>query len=348
MLFKNNLLAWEALYLTSKTGNVSRTAVVMGMDVSKVSRLITGLAAELGYEVLDKSHRPFSATVQGGQLLRMLEPLVTGFREVRDYAEGMAKLSLIRVAAPPELVQDFYAAQFVRYSLQRPGVQFAVRPEANEADVRAGRVDCAIMNHHPNDAAGLIVRPLLVNSTPVLTTPDYVRRHGMPHSVEDLANHMGLLQESASQTPTQYLYNGGKASTVLHWKRVFVTHDQVTLKNLLLENMGITVDLFIGHVTKELEEGRIIPILPGWERNPWRLCLVTKEDKELESTEVRLFAEWWAATEAREAAARAVKARDAVERAFGRRYKKDVVTRYMRQYIKMPEAMKPAAEDHVR
>lgn len=336
MLFKNNLLAWEALYVTSKTGNVSRTAVVMDMDASKISRLITGLETELGYEVLDKSHRPFSPTVQGGQLLKMLEPLISGFREVKDFSEGMAKVSLVRVAAPPELVQDFYAAQFMRYSLQHPGVQFAVRPEADENDVRSGRVDVAIMNHQPNDATGLIVRPLLVNSTPVLASPDYLWRNGMPHSIEELREHTGLLQESASQTPTQFLYNNGKASHVLRWKRVFVTHDQVTLKNLILQGYGITVDLFIGHVTREIDEGKILPILPGWERRPWNLSLVTRAEKELESSEVRSFAEWWAATEARESAARAVKAREAVERALKRRYRDEVLERYQAQYIRMP------------
>ena len=334
MLFKNNLLAWEALFVTSRTGNISRAAVTMDMDASKVSRLVTGLEAELGYEVLDKSHRPFTATVQGAQLLRMLEPLIGGFHELKDFSAGMAKTALIRVAAPPELVQDFYAAQFLRYSLQHPGVQFAVRPEANEDDVRAGRVDCAVMNHLPNNSAGLLVRPLLVNTTPVLTTPEYLRRFGTPHSLDDLRHHTGLLQESASQTPTQFLYNAGRASHMLRWKRVFVSHDQVTLKNLLLQNYGITVDLFIGHVTQEIEAGRIIPILPGWQRMPWNLCLVSHAEREVESSEVRLFAEWWAATEANEAMTRASKAQQAVDSAFRKLYRPEVIGRYTPQYIR--------------
>ena len=47
-----NIQAWEALILTVKTGNVSQTALLMGLDISKVSRLIAGLEEELGYPLV--------------------------------------------------------------------------------------------------------------------------------------------------------------------------------------------------------------------------------------------------------------------------------------------------------
>ena len=218
-----------------------------------------------------------------------------------------------------------------------------MRPEASERDVREGLVDAAIMNHLPIDPTGLNVRPLLINSTPVLATPEYLRLHGIPQTPEDLADHVGLLQESASQTPTQFLYKAGAASPVLRWKRVFVTHDQMMLKKLILAHQGITVDLFIGHVAEELKRGEICPILPGWERRPWQLCLVTRTERELESPEVRRFAEWWADVEGREATERAARARMAVSESF-RVQRETAVARFQAQYLGFPKGFAAKAK----
>lgn len=318
MAYQDNLSAWEALLVTAQTGSISRTSILMNMDASRISRMISGLEEELGFEVLDKSRRPFLPTIRGRDLLKLAEPHIQGFRAVRDFAAGVTRTTLLRVAAPPELVQDFYAEQFLSYSALHPGIQFSVKPEASERDIREGRVDVAIFNHRPIDPTGLVIRPLLINSTPVLATPEYLRRWGTPRTPEDLAEHTGLLQESASQTPTQFLYREGQASPVLRWKRVFVTHDQITIKKLLLSHQGITVDLFIGHMAEELRNGTVVPILQGWERRPWQLTLVSRADRERESSQVQRFAEWWADIEGRESMARAVLAREAVDNAFRR------------------------------
>ncbi len=69
MNISQNLEAWEALVLTAKTGNVSKTALLLDMDIPKVSRLISSLEKELGYELLDKSKRPFKPTKRNVKLL---------------------------------------------------------------------------------------------------------------------------------------------------------------------------------------------------------------------------------------------------------------------------------------
>ena len=42
-----NLTAWEALVVASKTGSVTRTALVLDMEITRVSRLLADLEAEL-------------------------------------------------------------------------------------------------------------------------------------------------------------------------------------------------------------------------------------------------------------------------------------------------------------
>ena len=143
----------------------------------------------------------------------------------------------------------------------------------------------------PAVAEDLVVRLYHVTSTCVLATPAYLRRHGTPQTPADLVRHTGLLLRTVNLNPVRRLYRDGIESEILEWKNVFITHDQIALKELLLEDRGIAVDLSLAHVVEELESGRIVSVMPGWERAPWRMCVVTLREREEACPPLRLFAE---------------------------------------------------------
>ena len=95
---------------------------------------------------------------------------------------------------------------------------------------------------------------------------------------------------------TQQLFFGRERSEPLEWKRTFVTHDQLTLKRLLLEHHGITVDLSILHIGEEIRRGIVVPLLEGWTKTPWCMCLVNRREDELRSAKLRDFVLWMTAT----------------------------------------------------
>ena len=68
----------------------------------------------------------------------------------------------------------------------------------------------------------------------------------------------------------------------------------MTLKRLLLNHRGIAVDLFLGHAVDEINEGKVVPVLRGWERAPWHMCVVTRTEDAERSPRLRAFAEWFA------------------------------------------------------
>lgn len=149
------------------------------------------------------------------------------------------------------------------------------------------------MNRRPADPSELIIRNYNHSSTVPLATPEYLRRHGVPKSPEDLRQHTGLLHKAFSDdTVTQQLFQNGRGSEILRWRKTFVTHDQLTLKRLLLEHHGITVDLSIIHCGEELKRGEVVPILRGWQKAPWNMCLVNRREDELKNAKLRNFVLW--------------------------------------------------------
>lgn len=319
-----NIQAWEALILTVKTGNISQTALLMGLDISKVSRLIAGLEEELGYPLLIKTKRPFKPTKKCEAIVEVADPLIKGFKQLEEYSKGVAKRSIFRIASPIEIAQEFYSEKLIAYSRTHPQINFEIVPETEVEKLLTDEVDIIVANKRPTDESNLVIRPYMETSTPVLCSPEYLRRYGVPKMPADLSKHTGLLLKTATHSPTRFLYFRGMESELLKWKTLFMTHDQLTIKRLLLNHQGVSPDLYFAHVLEELRNGDLIPILPGWERKPWQMSLITRQDKDIENAELRNFVLWWARSEAASSQERVIKGRQIIEDAYKR--SKDIIS----------------------
>ena len=56
----------------------------------------------------------------------------------------------------------------------------------------------------------------------------------------------------------------------------------------------------------------VVPVLPGWERQPWDLCIVTRRNREAQFDALHEFALWWVEREGKDALKR-VEAGQAVQ-----------------------------------
>ncbi len=104
----DNLLAWDAFLLTCRTGSITRTAVLLDAELSKTSRLLSDLEAELGFPLFDKKRRPMVPTPEGAALLAKVEPFVVGLRETVTGVLDEHARHVIRFAAPAELAQEYF------------------------------------------------------------------------------------------------------------------------------------------------------------------------------------------------------------------------------------------------
>ena len=86
----------------------------------------------------------------------------------------------------------------------------------------------------------------------------------------------------------------------------------------MLRGYGITIDLCPQFVVDELDSGQCIPILDGWARPAWDLCIVTRSDQESSNPTLRHFAQWWANEEMVGSMSRVMAGRRALERALMR------------------------------
>lgn len=265
---RNDLAAWRILLAAVRTGSIRETALQADLPAAKVSRIISELERELGFELLDRSTRPMKPTPSCRDLVEGMTPLLAGFDRMWEHFSKKEAMRHVSFAAPIDLCRLYFSALVAKWADAHPGITFDIRPEAT----------------------GLVLRRYNSSRTPLLATPEYIRTHGAPSSPEDLAQHTGLLLETVMHPPTQILKKNGAASPILRWKEVFTTHDQMTLRELVLSSLGITVDLYAGHVLPEIRRGRLVPIMPGWRREPWQMSVVTRWEDEARSKALSDFA----------------------------------------------------------
>ena len=270
----DNLLAWEAFHSLARTGSVTQTAIAMDVEVSRVSRWVAGLEAELGCALLDKSRRPMTPTAAGAEFLRKTLAPVSALREAAGRKAAVDR-QLFRFAAPTELGQAYFTDLLLRYTQAHPEVSFSIGPPIAAVGMHAGDADVAVVST-PESVDELVVRPYNVATGALLASPLYLELYGRPRTPADLYEYVGLLHVSPNNEATTALYHGAEVFEPLGWRRTFVSHDQLMLKRMLVEHLGITADLFPGHALEELRSGALVPVLPGWHRRPWQMSIVTR------------------------------------------------------------------------
>lgn len=289
-----NLLSWQVFVATCRTRSISQAAVLLDIDLPKASRLLSALETELGEPLFDKSHRPIQPTPRAAELQRAVEPLVAGFQAALEPKAEPHERFTIRFAAPIELAQEYFSDKLFQYSELFHDIEFAVLPEVGPDDIRRGDVDVAVLNRRPADPSGLIIRNYNNSTTVPLATPEYLRRHGTPLSPADLKMHEGLLLKAYNDdTVTQQLFFGRERSEPLEFG-------------------------------EEIRRGIVVPLLEGWTKTPWCMCLVNRREDELRSAKLRDFVLWMTATAREDSARSANECRQIIEDAYLRSKRVDL------------------------
>ena len=91
-----------------------------------------------------------------------------------------------------------------------------------------------------------------------------------------------------------------------------------------LRRHGITVDLSILHIGEEIRRGIVVPLLEGWTKTPWCMCLVNRREDELRSAKLRDFVLWMTATAREDSARSANECRQIIEDAYLRSKRVDL------------------------
>ena len=212
----DRLMAMQVFVRVVETGSFSKAAQEFATTQPTVTKMVSATEARLKVRLLNRNTRGVSVTESGALFFEKCKSIT---REAEE-AENIASLrqnqtqGLLRIGTSVAFGRRVVVPLALGFMAQHPQVQLDLSFEDRYTDLVAQGIDVAIRMGKLADSS-LGARFLGVNPWLIVAAPKYLRKHGTPRSVDELAGHAALIYSSVLGDDIWRLTTpGGKIITV--------------------------------------------------------------------------------------------------------------------------------------
>ncbi|VVQ29837.1 HTH-type transcriptional regulator DmlR [Pseudomonas fluorescens] len=273
-------------------GGFAKAADSLQLPRASVTILIKQLEAHLGVQLLQRTTRQISLTLDGAayyprcvQLLADLEETEAVFSAARNNPKG-----LLRVDMPAGVGRLMVIPALPQFTARYPLIELEIGLNDRPVDLIREGVDCVLRGGDSLDDS-LVARPLAMLDQVTCASPDYLKRFGTPQCLADLEGHQMVEYFSSS--------NGKR------YGLEFMVNDQVQAINLPKQVSVNSADGYLAaceagyglvqtpyyHVARQLSEGRLSEVLRTVPTPGMPLTALYPPHRQL-SRRVRVFVDW--------------------------------------------------------
>lgn len=242
-----------------ETGSFSSATRSLGATPSAISKSVAKLEARLGAQLLHRSTRNISLTDEGASYYERVAHLVRELEEADDAVQGSTlPRGVLRVSAPIDLGRLVLAKLAGRFIERFPDVRVELLLTDRNVDLVREGIDVAVRIGPLADST-LIARTLGHVEFVACAAPSYLRAHGTPITLDDLARHKCLRYLSGGR-PIDWEFMDDGAHKTVSVSGSFDTDDGGALVAAALEGGGIA-HVFGFQVEAHLASGELLPVL---------------------------------------------------------------------------------------
>ncbi|MDB5863754.1 MAG: Carbonate dehydratase [Betaproteobacteria bacterium] len=232
----NKLLGMLAFVRVVESGGFTSAAQRLGLSVSAVAKNVSRLEAELGTQLLVRTTRRITVTDFGRdyyascrRVFGEIEDVETALRQSQDVPRGkvtlLCPMFFARINLLPRL-HEFYA--------EHPEVEVEVKFGNRYNDIVEEGINLAVVVGQLRDSR-FTSRTLTRSHMLCAATPEYLRRHGTPQTIDDLLSHNCLVSRSAL-----WQFKESGRTVELAVKGNLVVREGDALREATLLGLGIT------------------------------------------------------------------------------------------------------------
>lgn len=188
----------QTFVAVADAGGVSAAARRLGLSKSIVSRRLFRIEGELGVQLLARTTRGAALTEAGATFrdhaARASAEIDTARETIHPSGELRGRL---RVAMPLSFGPTHFASVLAEMARQHPQLHVYTSYADRFVDLIGEGFDCAIRVGYLQDS-NLIAKRVGPIYGKLVASPDYIKAHGAPESVEQLSDHQALMQGTES------------------------------------------------------------------------------------------------------------------------------------------------------
>lgn len=270
--------------------NISAAGRKLGMGPAVASARLAKLETQLGADLLHRSTRKVSLSLQGAEFLPFArEMLAQEDAALAALGFGRAEVTgTLRFAASSTFAQLYVAPLLPEFLQRHPGVSLDLRLSDTQVDLIEGGYDLALRNA-PMEDSSLRARKLAEDRRILCASPDYIARRGRPNSADDLNGHQLLTFAGAS--PRRLRGADGASLGVFPppgSRPGIVCDDGAAMRIATKAGAGVSMNS-LWSVREDLERGDLEHVLPDHEiDDPSSIWLVYPKSNVL-TAKVRVF-----------------------------------------------------------
>jgi DNA-binding transcriptional LysR family regulator len=262
----------------------------LGMSPPAVTRAVAALEEALGVKLLSRTTRFVRPTDAGQRYLDDARQILAKVQEADESAAGINAdpRGHLTVTAPVLFGKIFVMPHIVEFLQRYPSVEVSALFLDRVVNMMEEGVDVGVRIGALPDSSMRALRVGQVRRV-LCASPDYLARHGIPQSPEDLLQHHIVAASAVTPTIEWKFGDGAKAKAIRLKPRLTVTSNDGAIAAVLKD--GGIVRLLSYQVAHELARGTLKTVLSEYEAAPLPIHVVHREGRD-GSAKIRSFVEF--------------------------------------------------------
>jgi DNA-binding transcriptional LysR family regulator len=250
----------QALVRVVDRGGFAAAAKDLGLTPSAVSKLITRLEDRLGVRLLHRTTRRLALTPEGETYHLRARDILAAIEDVEAEVSraGQRPRGRLRVNCVPAFALHQLVRHLPAFIERYPEIELELTITDRVIDLLAENADVAIRTGLIEDPS-LVARKIGEIRRELFASPDYLARHGMPCSPEQLRSHNCIVLKISPYSQRWAFHSRGEVKFIDVGSRILVDNGETALR-LAVANGGIVrlADLI---VVDAVREGKLRPVL---------------------------------------------------------------------------------------
>lgn len=283
---------FEELVEVVNSGSFSAAARVLGVSKGHVSQQISRLEDRLNTRLLHRTTRKLSLTETGevyyqqcSQVVEDLESAERAITTLQAEAKGPLKIS-----APHLIGEILLVPAISEFQKNNPQLEIDLHLTSHRVDLIEDHFDIAIQVGKREDV-NVVAKTLAPTNFHVVSSPEYLKSHGVPVKPADLKQHNCLLFVDGGVSKP-WRFRGSKGTVSVSVKSNWRSNSGHVLRSAAVRGLGLAY-LPDYYLRDDLTNGRLVTILNNWQTIDRDIVAVYQHRRHL-SAKIRLFTEFLA------------------------------------------------------
>ncbi|WP_119255487.1 LysR family transcriptional regulator [Shinella zoogloeoides] len=261
-----------------------------GLPRSTVSDAVKDLEARLGVQLLQRTTRHVSPTLDGEAYYRRCLAILSDIEDAEGAFAGAKPKGLLRVDVHGTLARHFVLPNLPDFLIRYPDIEIYMSEGDRLVDLVREGIDCVLRVGAPQDS-DMVGRTVAMLDEVTLAAPAYIARHGTPQHPDALDGHQMIgFRSSAtgSVLPLEFIVGGGLREIVL----------PATVSVNAAESYVAAARLGLGliqipryHAEVAITAGDLVEVLADFPPTSTPVSLLYPRNRQL-SPRVRVFVDW--------------------------------------------------------